>query len=227
MSADGSGQTDLTNNAGLDNGPAWQPLALAVALAWEPPAGNVGASPTELTARVVGVGSAPASSRALAEERAPGTLVTAYNVYRAGQPTVPVDSAHLFTTVPPTQTTATAPLVEGGSFFVVTALYDTVESDPSNEVSAGTPGATVSKVKVKPAKIVATGRGFTSPVEVFVDGIAISPSPKVNAAKTRVVQKGRLATGATFRQYITPGKNVKIAFVNSDQGITTVTYPPQ
>ena len=53
---------------------------------------------------------------------------------------------------------ANVPTSSGGSFFVVTAMYPTGESGASNEASADVPAATLTSVKVKPAKVVGKGK---------------------------------------------------------------------
>src|SRR6185436_1303697 len=122
---------------------------------WDPPAAS-GGPPQNLTI------SAAAASVASDFLAAPRADVTAYKVYRAASSPVPISSATLFTTVPPTQTTANAPASAGG-FFTVTACYsDGTESAGSNDV--GTPGAPVlTSVTLKGAsKLVATGSNITS-----------------------------------------------------------------
>ena len=148
---------------------------------------------------------------------------TGYNVYRSGQPGVQPVPENLFTSVPATQTTAPAASQLGGSFFVVTAVYEGGESGPSNEVTGGIPAATLRTVKVSSTKIKATGTDFSAHVQVFVDGIPFAAPAKVkNGAK--VTQKGALITGQSLDQYITSGKTVSIAFRNDNGGIAAYSY---
>ena len=119
-------------------------------------------------------------------------------------------------------TTITIPTSPAGSFFVVTAQYDTGESAPTNEASGNIAAADLEKVDVKSAKIVATGIGFTDEVQVFVDGIPFVKAAKVKKEATRVIQKGNLITGQTIGQYIASrGGVVVISFRNSNGGIAT------
>ncbi len=149
-------------------------------------------------------------------------MPTGYNVYKSSSPNVETTPQNLFTSVPATTTTVPAPNGTSGSFFVVTATYDTGESGPSNEVSGGVEAATVNTVKVT-TKIKATGTGFSSTVQVFVDGIPFTTAAKVKNG-TKVTQKGTLVTGQTLAQYITHGKTVAISFRNENGGIATKVY---
>ncbi len=151
--------------------------------------------------------------------------VTGYNVYRSNKPGVAPMAGNLFTSVPPSQTSTAAPVAPGGSFFTVTAMYGTGESPPSNEASASVPAATVSKVKVKPTKINATGSGFTSTVSVFIDGIPFASPASVKKNNTKVVQKGNLVTGQTIGAYLAAHPSVQLSFRNSNGGVTSVRYP--
>jgi len=58
-----------------------------------------------------------------------------YNVYRSSQPGVTTTPGNLFASVPPSQTQVGSSVGSSGSFFVVTAVYDTGESGPSNELA--------------------------------------------------------------------------------------------
>jgi hypothetical protein len=150
---------------------------------------------------------------------------TGYNVYRSTTPNVETTPGNLFTSVPPTQTTVPAPDGSDGSFFVVTATYDSGESGPSNEVSGGVPAATLTSVRiVKGTKLVAKGKDFTSSVQVLVDGIPFGAPAKVKGS-AKVVQKGALLTGQSLADYITPGRTVTITFRNANGGVATKIYP--
>ncbi len=147
-----------------------------------------------------------------------------YNVYRSQTAPVQPTPTNLFTSVPSTQTSV--PAVPGGSFFVVTALYDDgTESDGSNSAAAGAgPGATLGAVKVKPTKITAKGSGFTTRVQVFVDGIPFVAAAAVKVGN-KVVQKGGLLTGQSIGAYLAShsGRAV-IGFRNSDGGTSTFPF---
>lgn len=161
-----------------------------------------------------------------AAERAasPGAgAVTGYKVYRSSTPNVQTVPANLFASVPPTQTNLPTGSAAGGTFFVVTTTYAGGESDPSNEVSGGLTPATVTKVKVTNAKIKATGKGFSTSVLVFIDGIPFVSGATVKNGK-KVTQKGALLNGQTLAQYLTPGRVVAITFRNADGAIATWVY---
>jgi hypothetical protein len=148
--------------------------------------------------------------------------VTGYNVYRSSSPNVQPTPANFFASVPATQTTL--PGAPGGSFFVVTATTGSDESSASNTAAAGAgPGATLGTVKVKSTKITAKGSGFTSRVDVFVDGIPFAAPAK--AKSTKVAQKGALLTGQTIGAYLAAhGGRAVISFRNSDGGVATFAY---
>ena len=171
---------------------------------------------------MIGLGRAEAA-RAVAEvaEAATPWALTGYKVYRSATPDVATTEENLFTTLPPNQTAVDAGLAPGGSFFVITGVYGNQESGPSNEASAGTPGADIGRVQIKGAKVVAKGTGFTSEVRVFVDGLPFASAAKVKAG-TKVTQKGRLLTGETVDEYFTPGRRVEVTFLNDDASLTRV-----
>lgn len=158
----------------------------------------------------------------LAAPREPRATLVGYNIYRTNQPgTLPVPG-NFFTQVPSNSTTITIPTSPGGSFFVVTAQYDTGESGPTNEASGNVPAAEIERVDVKNTKIVATGTGFSDEVQVFIDGIPFLKTAKVKKEATRVVQKGNLITGQTIAQYVASrGGVVVVSFRNSNGGIAT------
>lgn len=152
-----------------------------------------------------------------------GGSVTGYKVYRSSTPNVQTVAANLFAQVPPTQTNLPTGAAAGGSFFVVTSTYEEGESDPSNEVSGGLTPASLTRVKVTNAKIKATGNGFSTSVQVYIDGIPFVSIATVKNGK-KVTQKGALLSGQTLSQYLTPGKVVAITFRNADGAIATYVY---
>lgn len=196
------------------------------ALAWEEPEPPTPALPLPPPRRLV------VTSPAGAAVGGPGTVdarrlaLTGYNVYRSNRPGTTATPGNLFTSVPPNQTTAAAPAAPGGTFYVITAVYDEGESGPSNEGSADVPAATIASVKIKPKKIVATGTGFTDEVIVLVDGIPFVAPAKVKKNNSTVVQKGVLLTGQTIAQYLSAHPSVLVGFRNSNGGIATVRHPP-
>jgi hypothetical protein len=200
----------------------------SVVLSWSAPDPNSTLSlppPRALTAQEVAApgGKADPVARPNDVDTRRDAQPTGYNVYRSKTPGVQTTPENLFASVPPTQTSVPAPDGSSGSFFVVTATYSSGESGPSNEVSGGVPAATLGPVKVKPAKIVATGSGFSPTVQVFVDGIPFVSAAKVKGG-TKVTQKGNLITGQSLAQYLTSGKTVAITFRNENGGIATDVY---
>jgi hypothetical protein len=198
-------------------------LPAVAELTFDPPAGGGLDPPAQLAAEVIGFGQAAAG--AAREPSGDGTTaaqgVAGYRIYQASTPNVPTTPSNLLATLPPNQTTTTATVPEGGSYFVVTADYgEGGESGSSNEVGVGQPGADVLTVKAKGGKLKATGTGFTDRVAVFADGIPFVAAAKVKKSNTVVRQTGTLVTGMTIPAFFTSGKTVEVAFVNDDGGIT-------
>ena len=129
----------------------------------------------------------------------PRETLLGYNVYRGTSPGVQAVPANLFTSVGPSQTSAGSSVAPGGSFFVVTGVYAEGESPASNEIDAR-PG-TVNSVKIKATKVVTKGAGFTTSVQVFVDGIPFVSAATVKNG-TKVTQKGNLLTGVSVQAYL-------------------------
>lgn len=157
--------------------------------------------------------------------RGPRATLIGYNVYRSDQPNVQPTPSNLFTSVPPTQTMTGSSVSPSGSFFVVTGVYDTGESEPSNELGVVPPQIT--KLAVKATKIQAKGTGFTTDqVQVFVDGLPFLSPAVVKAAGKKVVQKGNLITGETIGQYLAAhGGRARISFRNSTGAIRALDHP--
>jgi hypothetical protein len=204
---------------------------VAAALDWDEPDTDAAGPPQNLTARLVGSATkrAPLATHAAAttvagEAVAQRAELIGYKVYTSTSPNVQPIPSNLFTSVPPSQTSTTAPIAPGGSFFIVTACYDSGESGPSNEANAGQPGAAIQKVKLKPTKLVAKGVGFTDSVLVLVDGIPFVADAVVKQ-RVKVVQASTLLTGENLSQYVARKSSVEIAFINNDQRITRVRYP--
>lgn len=190
---------------------------------WEPPVPSTDAVPLPPPMRLEVVRSAaPARTGGVTDPRA---TLQGYNVYRSNTPGVAPSPGTFFTSVPAGQTSATAPVAPGGSFFTVTAMYDTGESGPSNEGSADVAAATVTKVKVKSTKIQATGSGFSETVSVFVDGIPFVSAATVKKQGAKVIQKGNLLTGQSIGAYLAANPSVLISFRNSNGGVTTWRHP--
>lgn len=192
-----------------------------VMLAWEAPAAPSDAVPKPPPQHFVVSEQAPAAAPAV-----PRVTLLGYNVYRSNTPGVAPAPGNLFAQLPPSQTGTSAPVAPGGSFFAVTAMYDTGESGPSNEGSADVPASTITKVKVKSTKITATGSGFTDEVQVLVDGIPFVSPAVLKKNGTRVQQKGNLLTGQSIGAYLAANPSVLLSFRNSNGGITTWRHTP-
>jgi hypothetical protein len=198
-----------------------------VALSWDPPDPQSGSNPPPRNLSV-----APSDEgREPAIAAAPrGSTLVGYRVYGAKVPGQPPSPGTLISSVPPTQTSATVPAGPGGSFFVVTAVYDTGESGPSNEAEGGQPPA-IDSFRVKGRKIVADGSGFTDGVLVIVDGLPFVTPAKVKRRNTRVVQTGQLVTGQTLAEYLASRRpdedgtvRVLVGIRNATGGVATVEH---
>jgi hypothetical protein len=185
-----------------------------VTLCWDPGVGD--GEPAPMNARIC-----TSTGKEELDGGAPlrGDLV-GFNVYRSSEPGVSTTPENLFTTLPPSTTTVGAGVAEGGSFFVVTGVYDTGESGPSNEVAATPP--TVTSLKVKATKIVAKGSNFSTPIQVLVDGIPFVSGATVKGGK-KAIQKGTLITGESIGSYLAShGNRVRVTFTNAN-GVATTT----
>jgi hypothetical protein len=151
-----------------------------------------------------------------------GTL-QGYNVYRSNQPGVQPTPGNLFTSVPPGQTEVGSSVAPGGSFFVITAMYDTGESGPSNELAVVPP--TIATLKITTTKLSAKGTDFTAQIQVFVDGIPFVSPAVVKRNGTKVKQAGTLLTGETIGAYLAAhGNTARIDFRNEAGGIRAVQF---
>ncbi|MBK6315529.1 MAG: hypothetical protein IPF53_14855 [Blastocatellia bacterium] len=200
-----------------------QTLVPRATLMWDPPdpASTLAEPPPQhLQAIPIASGSALPAAAPL-EPRAD---VLRYNVYSSSTTPVVPSADTYFMSVPATQTTSPVPTGAGGSFFVVTATYESGESAASNEASADVPAATLTSVKVTSVKIVGKGAGFTGTVSVFIDGIPFTTAAKVKGT-FKVTQKGTLITGQSARDYIASrGGTALIQFRNSNGGIVSRLY---
>lgn len=157
------------------------------------------------------------------KERTPRATLMGYNVYRSGQPGVQPTPENLFTSVPAGTTEVGSSVSPDGSFFVVTAVYDTGESGPSNELDVVPP--TVNTLKVTNTKITALGTDFTDQILVFVDGVPFAAPAKVKKNGTKFVQKGVLVTGQTIGDYLAEhGNQARIDMRNARGAIRTVNF---
>jgi uncharacterized repeat protein (TIGR01451 family) len=157
---------------------------------------------------------------------APGTCTIAgYVVYASNQQPVETNLQNQAIKVGPTPPRINIPVLPGGSYYRVTAIWNCGgvihESPPSNEVGVGS-GGVIEALKVK-KKIKAIGRNFTSEVEVFIDGVGFAAPARVKNGQ-RVTQGGTLSDGRTIAQAIPAGREVLLTFRNSDGGISTVKF---
>jgi hypothetical protein len=159
--------------------------------------------------------------------------LSGYNVYLSTSMPVQTIPANLWLALPPTTSTA-APVAPGGTFYVVTTLWNCggniVESGlsgsgGSNQTSVPTPPS-ISSVRVG-GKLRATGAGFSDAVQVFIDGVAFSKPAGVRNDNTMIVQKGPLVDGHVLSDLLAPGKAILISFRNSDGGIGAFSYTQQ
>ncbi len=155
---------------------------------------------------------------------ATGTLL-GYNVYRSNQTGVQPTPSNLFTSTPPTQTSASTSVSPSGSFFVITAVYDTGESAPSDELAIVP--ATITSLDVKSTKIVAKGANFADGLQVFVDGIPYVNPAVLKKNGTKMIQKGPLLTGQTIDAYLAAhGGQARMTMRNVDGSFTTRSLVP-
>jgi hypothetical protein len=179
----------------------------------DPASPDLNPAPRGLTVRT---GVAPAGAANAATPRA-GSLI-GYNVYRSTTPGATASSATFYTSLPPDQT-STGQTAAGGGFFVVTAVYDTGESGPTNEGSGDGGEGTIASVTVKSAKIVVKGSRFTSTAAVFVDGLPFVSAAKVKNG-TKVNQKGTLLTGQSVSAYLDANGGTAVVSVRNSNGGT-------
>jgi len=154
---------------------------------------------------------------------APCTL-SRVNVYKSDAQPVLLIQENLWKSVPPDQLHTAMAAAPGGSFYVITNVWQCgemmVESGGSNQ--AGLPaGPTLSRVKVG-GKIKIIGSGFTDPAQVFFDGIAFAK--QAVSSGTGLVQKGLLADGRSPFDVATPGKMVIVSVRNSNGGISSIVF---
>jgi uncharacterized repeat protein (TIGR01451 family) len=203
-----------------------------VLLSWEQPpptAANPTPAPINLTVQPGGAASTTmvSSETAISPADAPCTLIQV-NIYKADALPVTTIPANLWKSVPPTQLATTMAAAPGGSFYVITNVWQcgdtTVESGGSNQ--AGVPaGPTINRMKVG-GKIKAIGEGFTDPADIFLDGVGFK-KPAAFRDSTLIVQKGALTDGRFIGDVVTPGKTVVISVRNSNGGISSIAFISQ
>jgi uncharacterized repeat protein (TIGR01451 family) len=203
-----------------------------VLLRWEQPPptpANPTPAPINLTVQPGGAASTSmvSSDNAISPADAPCTLIQV-NIYKADTLPVATIPANLWKTVPPNQLDTIMAAAPGGSFYLITNVWQcgdtTVESGGSNQASVPT-GPTISRMKVG-GKIKAIGEGFTDPAEIFLDGVGFKKQAAFRDS-TLIVQKGALTDGKFIGDVVTPGKTVVISVRNSNGGISSLAFTAQ
>jgi hypothetical protein len=142
----------------------------------------------------------------------------AYKVYSSPQPNVQPIPQNLFATLPGDRIFADVSAAPPGSYFVLTAVGDSGEGPPSNEVGGSLP--TLKNVSVDDSSIAAKGSGFTDSVEVLFGGVPFASPAKVKKQGKKITQSGNLVTGQSLgefmQKFVAPGSTVFITFINSN-----------
>lgn len=94
----------------------------------------------------------------------------------------------------------------------------------TTKVISRPPGPLLQEITVLSDSISAIGIGFTSPMQILVDGVAFVDSPSVAADGRSVIQRGRLVNGKSIAEAVPAGKTVIIQFRNPDGGRITVQF---
>lgn len=217
-----------TEDPDLDNNEAAESVDVLVSppvvLDWDEPDDDSGEALPPPRDLVVLEGDDDSGARS-SRPATPRETVVAYNVYGSPTPGVVPGPGALLATIPASATTATLPAAPAGTFYVVTAVYGSGESGPSNEASGLVPAATVASVKIKGTKLTAAGSAFTDQVQVLVDGVPFAAPAKVKKGGTKVVQKGGLVTGESLAAYLAAHPSVIVMFRNSNGGVAAYAYP--
>jgi uncharacterized repeat protein (TIGR01451 family) len=145
-----------------------------------------------------------------------------YRLYRADGPGVALAEENLVATFLPTQRN-TGALAEPG-FYVVTAVRDGVESEPTNPVSFGRGEPVVDSIRVVDGVLKARGSNFDGGVEVTIDGLTFNRPAAVKRGGTRVNQSGRLSNGQTLKRYLRESPAAAVCFRNENGSIACGLY---
>ena len=165
-----------------------------VRLAWTAPS-SAGGPPMNFT---ISENPAPVEAEGAAS---PGAVV-GYNVYRSQTSPVQITASNLVATSPASKTSMNVPARNGGFYVVTARSSDGSESVGSNEATtSGSPVVVTIRLQGS-SKVVIDGSNFTSNATVIVDGLEFSSPPKVKRGGTRIIQKGVLSSGQTFRQHL-------------------------
>jgi uncharacterized repeat protein (TIGR01451 family) len=146
------------------------------------------------------------------------------NIYISDSAPVQPIPVNLFVAVAPADSAAAVDSRPGGSFYVITNVWqcgDTIiESGVSNQASVPA-GPTVTNLKVA-GKLKGLGSGFVDGVQVFVNGVGFVKQA-VTADSTLVIQKGALTDGTAITDLGTAG-SVLVTFKNPDGGLGSFTF---
>jgi hypothetical protein len=146
-----------------------------------------------------------------------------YRVYRSDDQSVEIVPENFVAAFLSTQLNTAAIIAPG--FYVVTAVYNGVESEPSNSVSFGKGEPVVETVTVKKGVLKARGATFDQAVEVTVDGLSFDEPALVKRDGTRVSQSGRLANGQTLNRHLKQQfGTVLVCFRNANGAVACVRY---
>jgi hypothetical protein len=146
------------------------------------------------------------------------------NIYKSDSAPVQPIPANLFVAVAPADLQATLAAAPGGSFYVITNVWqcgDTIiESGVSNQASVPA-GPTVTGLKVT-AKLKGLGGGFADGVQVFVNGVGFVKQA-ILGDSTLVIQKGPLTDGTAIGDVGT-ANSVLVTFRNPDGGLGSFSF---
>jgi hypothetical protein len=190
-------------------------LSIALDASWDLPDPNAGPNPPPRNLVIARPGTGPAKTSGA---RAPRDLL-GFNVYRRSGRNFQADASSRFQSQVPMASVATFAL-SSGSFFRITAVYSTGESAPTDAVPGGVPPL-LSSIRLKGAKIVADGAGFTTPLVVLLDGIPFVKPAKVKKANTRVLQKDPLLIG-TIASQLDRQSGVGTVMIRTSDGGTAI-----
>jgi uncharacterized repeat protein (TIGR01451 family) len=209
-----------------------------IKLVWDEPtpaASNPTPAPQNLRVELAGSPSATLAGSALQSYACPAcrsqrvvpqdtcTLIT-INIYKSDSPPVVPIPANLWAVVPPDNLQATLASAPGGSFYVITNVWNCggtiIESGVSNQASVPA-GPTVTSLKVT-GKLKGLGSNFADGVQVFVNGVGFVKQT-VFADSTMVIQKGLMTDGTAITDVGTNG-TVLVTFKNPDGGLGSITF---
>lgn len=104
------------------------------------------------------------------------------------------------------------------------ATGDTSEFSACASALPPSPPPAVSQVSVFDDLIIATGTGFTAPVQVLIDGVGFTSPAIAESDGSGVRQSGALTNGMTIAETVLPGKTIQIEIVNSGGARITYSY---